>query len=206
MTIFSFLYRSINTVFEYVYRGYASVTTIIKLSGNQVKYGKGLITRGIPKVEVDRNGKMLVGINFRMNNGNRYNKIGRQRPCLFVVSQNAELTIGNNTGMSGTAIVCRKKVTIGDHVKIGGNTVIYDTDFHSIDPVLRSDRLTDLANASNAEVIIGNNAFIGAHSTILKGVTIGEGAIIGASSVVAKNVPAYEIWAGNPARFLKKVK
>jgi acetyltransferase-like isoleucine patch superfamily enzyme len=51
-------------------------------------------------------------------------------------------------------------------------------------------------------VTIGNNVFIGAHSTILKGVTIGDKAIIGAGSVVAKSVPAGEIWAGNPARFI----
>lgn len=49
---------------------------------------------------------------------------------------------------------------------------------------------------------IGNDVFIGAHSTILKGVTIGDKAIIGAGSVVAKSVPAGEIWAGNPARFI----
>ena len=205
MTIFSFLYRSFKTVFEYIYRVFSALVTAIKLNGNQVKYGKGLVSRGIPQIEVYRNGKMSIGINFRMNNGNRYNKIGRQRPCLFVVSQNAVLTIGNNTGMSGTTIVCRQKVTIGDHVKIGGNTVIYDTDFHSLDSALRRDWFTDSKNTSNAEVIIGNDAFIGAHSTILKGVTIGEGAIIGAASLVAKSIPAYEIWAGNPARFLKKV-
>ena len=40
---------------------------------------------------------------------------------------------------------------------------------------------------------------------ILKGVTIGKGAIIGANAVVTKDVPAYEIWAGNPARCVKRL-
>lgn len=36
------------------------------------------------------------------------------------------------------------------------------------------------------------------------GVTIGDGAVIGAGSVVTKDVGPYEIWAGNPARFIRK--
>ena len=47
-------------------------------------------------------------------------------------------------------------------------------------------------------------ASIGAGSTILPGITIGEDAMIGAGSVVTKNVPAGEIWVGNPAKFLRK--
>ena len=47
--------------------------------------------------------------------------------------------------------------------------------------------------------------FIGANSIILKGVTIGERSIIGAGSVVTKNIPDDEIWAGNPAKFIRKI-
>ena len=49
-------------------------------------------------------------------------------------------------------------------------------------------------------------ATIGAGATILPGLTIGGKAMIGAGSVVTKNVPAGEIWIGNPARFYKNVK
>lgn len=48
-------------------------------------------------------------------------------------------------------------------------------------------------------------ASIGAGSVILPGLTIGEGAMIGAGSVVTKDVPAGELWLGNPARFVKKI-
>ena len=53
------------------------------------------------------------------------------------------------------------------------------------------------------EVIVGESAFVGAGSIVLKGVHIGKNAIIGAGSVVTKDVPDYEVWAGNPAKYLK---
>jgi acetyltransferase-like isoleucine patch superfamily enzyme len=52
-------------------------------------------------------------------------------------------------------------------------------------------------------VHIHKNVFIGANATICNSVEIGEGAVIGAGAVVTKDVPAGEIWAGNPARFIK---
>lgn len=48
-------------------------------------------------------------------------------------------------------------------------------------------------------------ATIGAGCVVLPGVTIGEGAFVGAGSVVTKDVPAGELWLGNPARFYRKV-
>ena len=56
-----------------------------------------------------------------------------------------------------------------------------------------------------APVKIEDNAFVGARSMILKGITIGKNSIIGAGSVVTKSVPENEIWAGNPARFVRKI-
>ena len=53
------------------------------------------------------------------------------------------------------------------------------------------------------EVVIKENAFIGCNAIICNNVVIGEGAIIGAGSVVTKDVPPYQVWAGNPARYIK---
>lgn len=52
---------------------------------------------------------------------------------------------------------------------------------------------------------IRKGASIGAGSTILPGLEIGENAMVGAGSVVTKNIPAGEIWVGNPAKFLRKI-
>ncbi len=52
-------------------------------------------------------------------------------------------------------------------------------------------------------VILGNDVWIGNDVTILPGVVIGNGAIIGAGSVVTKDVPAYAVYAGNPAKLIR---
>ncbi len=53
-------------------------------------------------------------------------------------------------------------------------------------------------------VHICQGVFLGANVTICNSVTIGKNSIVGAGSVVTKDIPAGEIWAGNPAKFIKK--
>ena len=53
-------------------------------------------------------------------------------------------------------------------------------------------------------VHIKENAFIGCNTVICNAVTIGRNAIVGAGSIVTKDIPDNEVWAGNPARFIKK--
>ena len=53
-------------------------------------------------------------------------------------------------------------------------------------------------------ITIGDSVYVGARTIILQNVqTIGPAAYIGAGSVVTKDVPAGELWAGNPARRIK---
>ena len=56
---------------------------------------------------------------------------------------------------------------------------------------------------SKGSIIVKDDVWIGANSTILSGVTIGQGAIVAAGSVVTKNIPPYAIVGGNPARVIK---
>ena len=200
-----YIYKLFKKTFLKIYLIYVKMPVWFKLKVNDVEVGKNFKSNGIPVIDVWDRGKFYIGDNVHINSGKRFNIIGRQQPCYFIVYDDAVLKIGNNVGMSATAIICFKSITIGNNVKIGGNVVIYDTDFHSLDKVQRRDARADMASKQCREVVIEDDVFIGAHSIILKGVTIGEGAIIGAGSVVTKSIPKNEIWAGNPAKFIKSV-
>lgn len=54
------------------------------------------------------------------------------------------------------------------------------------------------------DVKIGAGCFIGTNTIIANSITIGDGAVIGAGSIVTKDIPEGEVWAGNPAKFIKK--
>lgn len=129
--------------------------------------------------------------------------LGVNRRCKIHICKNALLKISGTVAMSNTVIVATKEITLGHNVMIGGGVTIVDSDFHSLDynHWFTSD---DRNFMTSCPVHIGNNVFIGMHSIILKGVTIGDGSVIAAGSVVTKEVPANEIWGGNPAHFIKK--
>ncbi len=196
-------YRSIRFIANKIVKFISQMITFTLFKMNQIEFKKGFISNGIPILSIQ--GTFCIGKNFKINNNINANPIGRTYKCMFVVRKNAKLIIGDNVGMSGTTIICQKKIIIGSNVKFGGNVCIYDTDFHTLDPVLRQNTETDMTNIVKKEVIIKNNVFIGAHSTILKGITIGENSIIGACSVVTKDIPKNQIWAGNPVKFIRGI-
>ena len=72
-----------------------------------------------------------------------------------------------------------------------------------MDPVKRAKKLP-VDPADVKPVKIGNNVWIGANSTILKGVTIGDNSIVATRSVVTKDIPANCIFGNEPAGLIKK--
>lgn len=149
------------------------------------------------------NGECHFGTGLIFNSSLSSNLVGIYKPCTISIQKNALLKIGDHSGFSGVSIYCSKKIIIGSNLTCGGNASIWDTDFHPLDFVAR--RTHETSKINSAPIIIGDDVFIGANSTILKGVTIGDKAIIGAGSVVTKDIPSMEIWGGNPAKFIKKV-
>lgn len=166
---------------------------------NGASVGKNFKSNG--KILLRNDGAVVkIGNNVRINSGTYYNPIGGGLKTSIQVLKNAELIIGDNVGLSNTYITCSYQVVIETFCDLGDGTKIFDTDFHSLDPMVRSSK-NDYENATKKPVHIGNHVFIGTNSYILKGVEIGDNSVIGAASVITKNVPQNQIWAGNPARY-----
>lgn len=110
--------------------------------------------------------------------------------------------IGNNTYINGGELVAGKnsKITIGDNCLISYN-IHFRTITHKYD---KSDVLIREQGCIERDIVIGNNVWIGYGTQVLGGVVIGDNNIIGAGSIVTKNIPDNEVWAGVPAKFIKK--
>lgn len=109
----------------------------------------------------------------------------------------------------GVNILNPKKTFIGEGV-------VFDTNYPEDITIERGVRLTSgvkivthfmdpMANRyARGKVHIKQKAYLGMNTLVVKPVTIGENAIVGAGSVVTKDIPDNEVWAGNPARFIRK--
>lgn len=110
-------------------------------------------------------------------------------------------TVGRDCKISSHSFIC-EGVHIGDGVFIGhGVTFTNDKLPGAVTP---EGKLKTEDDWTVVETCVEDRAAIGSGATILPGITIGKGAVIGAGSVVTKSVPPGEVWAGNPARFLRK--
>ncbi len=146
----------------------------------------------------------MLGDDVVLTSDPRMNMAGMsRRVTLAAPFAGGEIVVGDHTGLSGVVVFAVRSVRIGRHVNVGVNVSIYDNDFHALDWKAR--RANDLSQVAVAPVVIEDDAWIGGNAMILKGVHIGRGAVVGAGSVVTSDIPAGTVWAGNPAKFIKKL-
>ncbi len=184
-------------------RGLSSACYKGYLLRKNVRFQNDIQFWGKVKMTVSKSADVQIGKAFIIR-GRGYG-IEPSACSTIVVSPGAVLHIGDYSGISNTNIFCQQEITIGNYVNIGGGCTIFDTDFHSTNWRDRADGVKDRENRKTAPIHIGNHAFVGARCIIGKGVSIGEHSIIAAGSVVVKDVPADELWGGNPAKFIRKL-
>lgn len=128
-------------------------------------------------------------------------RIGDNSKIGAFVEIQKNVKIGKNVKISSHAFIC-EGVTIGDEVFIShGVNFINDKYPHAC----VAGKLATERDWKVIPTLVKKGASIGTGSVIMCGITIGENAVVGAGSVVTKSIPGNEIWAGNPARFLKKL-
>jgi UDP-3-O-[3-hydroxymyristoyl] glucosamine N-acyltransferase len=110
------------------------------------------------------------------------------------------LCLIENDVMVGNRVTVKSGVQLWDGVRLGDDVFVCPNVTFTNDKYPRSKHRPPVFAVTEVK----HGASIGANSTILCGVTIGEGALIGAGSVVTRNVPAGEVWAGNPARRMRR--
>jgi len=113
---------------------------------------------------------------------------------------NCKIEIGTGSTFGSIYMVCMGKnnfIKVGENCMFAENVDIWATDSH---PIYNNDN--ELINPSKP-ILIGDFVWVGAKSSILKGVSIGDGAVVGMSSIVTKNVAASTLNVGNPLRCIK---
>ena len=156
-------------------------------------------------VKLKGDNKVSIGDNFALSSGGGYNPLARNIAASIELEKGAFIEVGDNVGMSSPCLWAYKFIKIGNSVKIGADTIIMDSDAHSLDYLQRRNGATDRPNAQSKGITIEDDVLIGTRCIILKGVSIGARSVIGSGSVVTKSIPADCIAAGNPCKVIKRI-
>jgi acetyltransferase-like isoleucine patch superfamily enzyme len=175
---------------------YPRIRLLFALNG--IPWGEGWRFHGVPIIQKHQGSRMEFGSYLQLRSSARSNPLGANRPVILSAWRaGAVLEIGDRFAMTGGTVCAAERITIGQDVTVGANTIIIDSDFHPLDP---EQRRWHPQQASTAPVLIQDGVFIGVQCLILKGITLGQGCVVGAGSVVTQDVPAGMIVAGNPAQ------
>lgn len=118
----------------------------------------------------------------------------------LVVCKDGVLTLGSDfVNTAKGAIVCSKRISIGKNMLMSWDTLIMDTDWHSL-----QDTQSGYVHPCSEDIVIGDNVWLGMRSIVLKGVSISNGCVV-ASNAVCNNKYVEEncLLAGVPAKVKK---
>lgn len=149
---------------------------------------KGLTTL----LRITQHGKLVLGNDIKIYSG-----------CSIIVTYEGVLNIGSDFLMNQKSrLYCANSVNIGNHVRIGWETQIYDSNFH-----FTYDGVNHLIGNALGSVHLGNNVWIGNRCTVAKGSLLPDYTIMGSNSLVSKKLEndfGGGIWVGMPVRLKRE--
>ena len=203
---------------RYFFRIYPKLRTLFYKYYNRfwfsvvgVEYGRRM--QIYSKVYLLGRGGVKIGDDFLFTSGDSINPICRNiRGAMFVPHKHSRIVIGDRVGISSACLWANERITIGNDVNIGGDSLIIDNDAHPHDYMQRRmdcwksmDEESYSKLVPTAPIVIEDDVWIGARCQILKGVHIGARSIIAAGSIVTKDIPADVIAGGNPCRVIRRI-
>jgi acetyltransferase-like isoleucine patch superfamily enzyme len=169
---------------------------------------KSVFSYGRASVFVKRGSNIKLGKNVVLASTIASNNLEiRGRVILRTFHENALISIGQDSGLSGASISSASRIDIGERVLLGSGVIITDSDHHVVSPppgISRRHLGFPKPKVSDG-IFIESDVFVGARSIILKGVRIGTGSVIGAGSVVTCDIPPQSIAAGNPCKVVRQI-
>ncbi|CAA0079808.1 Putative acetyltransferase [BD1-7 clade bacterium] len=158
------------------------------LAFQNIEFGKNVSLHSTAEIIATDGGRLIIGNNVLISKNAK------------ILVKEGVLSIGDFVHVGeGTIIVCRESISIGRDSLIAEYVVIRDQDHRVHDRPIRS------AGFETAPIHIGEDVWVGAKATILKGSRIGNGAVVGAHSLVNSHIGERFLTLGTPAREIKKL-
>lgn len=163
-------------------------------NAKEIYIGKDSTFSTLNNIKVEDN--VYIGNRVRVQAWENYN--GQSfRPSIII---RKGTLINDDTNISAISTI-----EIGENVLIGSRVSIIDNNHGYVD--FRDLNIPPIKRelVSKGSIIIADNVWIGEGVVILGGVSVGENSIIGANSVVTKSIEKNSVYAGLPAKLIKKL-
>lgn len=146
----------------------------------------------IGKIEISVPEQVSISENCILENNVRLRVGGGWKKAFIKIGKSTFL--GHSTQINvGSAFI------IGDNCLIAPLCIFTDANHGFENMMIQINR----QNCNYDRITIEDDVWIGSGSIVLAGVKISKGAVVGAGSIVTKSIPAYEVWAGVPAKKIK---
>jgi len=180
-------------------------------SGERIIIGKNFSCDSFPKLQIDRNSKLIIGddVIFRRNVEIRCHNTAKimigdknriDRGVRILAANNSLTSLGH-----GCRIGLYSVFNGGDNIEIDENTLVsgfvyLQTSMHNYE----GDGNINAQGYQHAPIKLGKDCWLGTHAVIFPGTSLGDGCVVGSSSVVNKSFGENTIVAGIPAMKIKK--